>query len=128
MKPSNNENTPIDETVVVQHEDYKNQGTFRSAGFWMRFWAFLADLIIVFSINGIILSPLTFINEGAGVTVSVWTLKGILGGIVFYLYFLMMTKKLGQTVGKMIFGLQVIRIDHKPLQWRDLIFRAVVIR
>src|SRR5690625_5583509 len=46
--------------------------------------------------------------------------------IVLYLYFLFMTKKLGQTAGKMIFGLAVIRADEQPLQWRDLLFREVI--
>src|SRR5690625_1528776 len=78
----------------------------RPAGFWMRFWAFLADLLIVFSINGILLSPLKLISGGESLTISAWTWKGILGGIVFYLYFLLMTKYFNQTMGKMIFGLR----------------------
>ena len=98
----------------------------RLAGFWMRFWAFLADLIIIFSINGILLSPLKLINEGMSINIGIWTLSGLIGGIVFYLYFLMMTKYLGQTMGKMIFGLKVIRIDKGPLQWSDLLFREVI--
>lgn len=125
----NKNNHPNDDSLVVYQTDSDlDDRDYRLAGFWMRFWAFLADTIIVFSINGIILSPLQFINEGSGITISAWTLKGILGGIVFYLYFLIMTKKLGQTVGKMIFGLKVIRSDQKPLQWSDLIFREVVVR
>lgn len=98
----------------------------RLAGFWMRFWAFLADLIIIFSINGILLSPLKVINEGIGINIGIWTLSGLMGGIVFYLYFLLMTKYLGQTMGKMIFGLRVIRTDKEPLQWSDLFFREVI--
>lgn len=100
----------------------------RLAGFWMRMWAFLADLIIVFSINGLLLSPLHFLNEGIEITISVWTLHGILASIVSYLYFLILTKKTGQTLGKMIFGLRVVRMDHEALQWSDLLFREVVVR
>jgi len=102
--------------------------TDRFAGFWMRFWAFLADLLIIFSMNGILLSPLKLINEGMEIYMGAWTLRGILAAIVFYLYFLIMTKKAGQTIGKMIFGLKVIRVDHQPLQWSDLIFREVITR
>jgi len=112
----------IEETPVDQ------QGTDRFAGFWMRFWAFLADLLIIFSINGILLSPLRFMNEGAEIYINIWTLHGIMAAIVFYLYFLILTKKLGQTMGKMIFGLKVIRVDHQPLEWGDLIFREVITR
>lgn len=104
----------------------KLEVTDRHAGFWMRLWAFLADLLIIFSINGIILSPLKFLNEGVEISLGGWTLHGILAAIVFYLYFLFMTMKYGQTLGKMIFGLRVIRSDHQPLQWIDLIFREVI--
>ncbi|KAB8127483.1 RDD family protein [Gracilibacillus oryzae] len=100
--------------------------TKRYAGFWMRFWAYLADIIIVFSINGILLLPFQFINDGATIHVGYWTLNGILGALVFYLYFLFMTKYFHQTLGKMIFGLKVVREDSMPLGWSDLIFREVV--
>ncbi|QKY68453.1 RDD family protein [Lentibacillus sp. CBA3610] len=98
----------------------------RFAGFWMRFWAYLADLVIVFSINGILLSPFKFINDGDPTDIGFWTVTGIIGAIVFYLYFLLMTKYYGKTLGKMILGLRVVREDMEPLQWSDLIFREVV--
>lgn len=96
------------------------------AGFWMRFWAYLADLVIVFSINGILLIPFRFMNDGGGIDLGFWTLAGIIGVIVIYLYFLLMTKYFGQTLGKMIFGLRVVREDAEPLMWSDLVFREVV--
>lgn len=121
---------------VQQHQDQQHEQVLdtsppqeeRYAGFWMRFWAYITDLIIVFSINGILLSTISFVNDGAPITVGYWTLNAILGSLVFFAYFVLMTKKLGQTLGKMIFGLKVIRSDHKPLQWRDLLFREVVMR
>lgn len=100
--------------------------TIRYAGFWMRFWAYLTDLIVVFSVNGILLIPFKFINEGAVISIGFWSLAGIIGVLIFYLYFLLMTKHFGQTLGKMIFGLKVIRQDFQPLQWSDLLFREVV--
>ncbi|MRH41403.1 RDD family protein [Aquibacillus halophilus] len=111
-----------------EHVDYA-QAPFtnrRYAGFWMRFWAYLVDLIIVFSINGILLIPFKFINDGASLDIGFWTVTGILGSIVLYLYFLFMTKRFNQTLGKMIFGLKVIREDAEPLKWSDLLFREVV--
>ncbi|UJL47482.1 RDD family protein [Virgibacillus sp. NKC19-16] len=98
----------------------------RYAGFWMRFWAYLVDLIVIFSINGILLSPFKFINDGASIDVGFWTLTGILGAVIFYVYFLLMTKFFNQTIGKMIFGLKVIRNDLRPLEWSDLLFRELV--
>src|SRR5699024_9889338 len=98
----------------------------RYAGFWMRFWAYIVHLIIVFSLNGILLSPLRFIYEGEPIEADIWTISGILGTIILYVYFVWMTKWKGQTIGKMIFGLKVIHKEEKPLRWSDLIFREVI--
>lgn len=98
----------------------------RYAGFWMRFWAYLTDVIVVFSLNGLLLFPLKFIS--GGVNIGYWTLTGILSAVVFYVYFLVMTKYFGQTLGKMLFGLRVIRLDDKDPGWSDLLFREVVMR
>ncbi|MUK88841.1 RDD family protein [Ornithinibacillus sp. L9] len=100
--------------------------TKRYAGFWMRFWAYILDLIVVFSINGILFVPFKFINDGTVINIGFWTLTGIIGSIIFYLYFLLMTRKFGQTLGKMILGIKVIREDDQPLEWSDLLFREVV--
>ncbi|MDY0407735.1 RDD family protein [Paracerasibacillus soli] len=89
-------------------------------------WAYTIDLIVVFSINGILLSPLKVVTNGTEMNLGAWTLAGILGVIILYGYFVVMTKYFGQTIGKMILGLKVIRKDFEPLQWSDLIFREVV--
>ncbi|RKQ32950.1 RDD family protein [Oceanobacillus halophilus] len=104
----------------------EEQSTERYAGFWMRFWAYLADLIVIFSISGLLLSPLHFVNEGSAIEIGFWTLSGILNTLIFYLYFVFMTKYFNQTLGKMIFGLKVVRSDGKDLSWSDLIFREVI--
>ncbi|SHG19349.1 RDD family protein [Ornithinibacillus halophilus] len=96
------------------------------AGFWMRFWAYIIDWIVVFSVSGILLVPFKFLNDGMAIEVGLWTLQGILATIIFYLYFLLMTKFLGQTLGKMILGIRVVREDEQPLSWMDLLFREVV--
>ncbi|MGX4668061.1 RDD family protein [Cerasibacillus sp. JNUCC 74] len=100
--------------------------TYRYAGFWMRFWAYIMDLIVVASINGILLTPFKFINDGEVIEMGFWTLTGIIASITFYLYFLLMTKKFGQTLGKMIMGIKVIREDGEKLTWNDLLFREVI--
>ncbi|SDH73653.1 RDD family protein [Alteribacillus bidgolensis] len=98
----------------------------RYAGFWMRFWAYLFDLLIVFSINGLLLSPLMFLESQPVNILGFLTLQGVLSAITSYVYFLLMTKWLGQTLGKMIFGLKVVRKNAAPLTWPDLLFREVV--
>lgn|SRR5690625_3952395 len=99
---------------------------YRAAGFWMRFWAYLADLIVVFAINGIVLRLLNILG-GHQMMISQWTLGSIIATITFFVYFSMMTKYLGQTLGKVIFGLKVIPADNeRELSWLDVIFREVV--
>lgn len=123
---SNNENE-LEEIESVQTENIiPSQEEYRYAGFWMRFWAYLIDLIIVFSINGLLLSPLKFINEGIPIEISLWTVNGILAGIIYYVYFLLMTKFFQQTIGKMILGIKVVRENSENLLWSDLIFREII--
>ncbi|GGA85414.1 RDD family protein [Ornithinibacillus halotolerans] len=112
-----------EDSVIYQGTQISEQ---RFAGFWMRFWAYIIDLLVIVSVNGILLSPFKFINDGVAIDIGFWTVTGILGGIVFYAYFLLMTKYFGQTIGKMILGIKVIREDEKPLQWSDLFFREVI--
>lgn len=106
------------EDKAIETENY--------AGFWMRFWAYLTDVLIVMSLNSILLSPLNLLNEGSKITVSYWTLNGILAAVIFYLYFVIMTKFFSQTIGKILFHIKVVRLDGKPLQWSDLLFREVI--
>lgn len=110
---------PVDHASPPTNERY--------AGFWMRFWAYLVDLMVVASISGIISSTISLVSDGP-ITIGFWTLNAIVSSLVFYLYFLLMTKQFQQTLGKMIFGLKVIRSDRQPLQWQDLLFREVVMR
>jgi|SRR5699024_7854685 len=119
-------NDTEEKQIEVQNEESSAVQEHEYAGFWMRFWAYIVDVIIVFSINGILLSPLLFMNDGYPIEIGIWTLSGILSGIVYYLYFLIMTKTVRQTLGKMIFGLEVIRENDEDLTWLDLFFREVV--
>ncbi|MBO1001431.1 RDD family protein [Pseudogracilibacillus auburnensis] len=123
---SYNENE-IEETEIKQNQLTTSPNVeYKYAGFWMRFWAYLIDVIIVFSLNGLLLSPLAFINNGYPIELSLWTVNGILGAIVYYIYFLLMTKYFGQTIGKMILGIRVISESSDSLSWNDLVFREVV--
>ncbi|MFP7170821.1 RDD family protein [Terribacillus sp. 7520-G] len=98
----------------------------RYAGFWMRFWAYLVDLIVVFSLTGLLVQPFTMIDAFYEATLWIWSVSALLGGVIFFAYFLFMTKWRGQTLGKMIFGLRVIRKDGGGLSWSDTLIREVV--
>ncbi|HEY9576154.1 MAG TPA: RDD family protein [Pseudobacillus sp.] len=96
---------------------------FHYAGFWMRFWAYLLDLIVVGSISRLLIYPLfraADIDIGSG---GIFSAVNIATAIVFYLYFVLMTKWWGQTIGKMVFGLKVISLTDSGLSWKTVLFR-----
>jgi uncharacterized RDD family membrane protein YckC len=99
------------------------------AGFWIRFWAYLLDGIVVWGITNLTVSPLFTllgIEKKTGFfTISAYSLSTTL---VFLLYFFLMTLFFHQTLGKMVFGLRVISLDKKKkkLTWSSLLFREVV--
>lgn len=126
MDSYNNEVSIDGGNLVTQNESIPSQSDRRYAGFWMRFWAYIVDGIIIFSINGFLLSPFKFLNNGAIVQFGYWTVNGFAAAIIFYVYFLLMTKFFGQTLGKMIFGLKVVSEKEESLTWTDLFFREVV--
>jgi len=96
------------------------------AGFWMRFWAYLADLVIIGSLTRMIISPVFKALGGGFVDYSFFSAATIVEVAIFYLYFVLMTRYFGQTLGKMIFGLQVISLKDEKLTWGTLIFREFI--
>lgn len=99
----------------------------RYAGFWMRLWAYLVDVIVVFSISGIFTSMLSLSDSFSTFSLlGFWSANALVSGIFYYSYFLIMTKLTGQTLGKMIFNLKVISENGENLTWFDLFFREVI--
>lgn len=99
---------------------------YRYAGFWMRFWAYLLDLLVLFSINTIIVSPIIAITNLREIRIAYFSIEVIVVAIITLLYFLLLTKRWGQTIGKRVFGIKVISKKEAPLTWSALIFREVV--
>ncbi|MFB6467686.1 RDD family protein [Cytobacillus sp. Hz8] len=97
--------------------------TFRYAGFWMRFWAYLLDLIVIGSLNRLLIYPIfkaLDLNLQDG---NMFAPISVVTAILFYLYFVLMTKFFGQTLGKMVFGLRVIYLKGNKLSWSVILFR-----
>lgn len=95
------------------------------AGFWMRFWAYLADLVIIGSLNRILIHPVFTLIDGES-SFTLLLIEMISTSIVFYIYFLLMTKFFSQTLGKMIFGLKVVSLKEEQMTWGTLIFRECI--
>lgn len=103
----------------VKHKNY----ALKTAGFWVRFWAFLLDGFIISAVGGILVNPIFYLMDWS-LSDSVWYAPiSIITAIFYYSYFVLMTKFFGQTLGKMVFGLRVISLKHDQLTWSDVLFR-----
>src|SRR5699024_6133156 len=47
----------------------------------------------------------------------------MLDALIFYIYFVLMTKFFKQTIGKMIWNIRGERLDRQPLSWSDVLLR-----
>lgn len=117
----------VDNNPIVDNEQID---TFKPkiAGFWIRFWAYTIDLLIISALSGIFVKP---VFRVADLTVSnppflLFTPFKITLLLLFILYFALMTKFFGQTVGKMIMGIKVLPQEGAKLTWDIIIFREVI--
>lgn len=95
----------------------------KPAGFWVRFWAYLLDVSVVWGITSILLKPV-FGILGIETSGAEWYAPyAILSAILFYSYFVFMTKFFRQTLGKMVMGIQVVSLKQEKLTWGTLLFR-----
>ncbi|MEI4769273.1 RDD family protein [Psychrobacillus sp. FJAT-51614] len=109
--------------VTAQHSD---QFEHKAAGFWIRFWAYIVDLLVLSSIGMLLIKPI-FRLFSLEINDPTWYAPfTLITAIVFYAYFVLMTKFLNQTVGKMIFGIKVISKDGEKLKWSTVLFREWV--
>lgn len=87
------------------------------AGFFRRGVALGVDWLIAHWLTAPILSLLAFLTDNGPMTYTVKT-------AIFLAYFTVLTKlNHGQTIGKMLLGLQVIRRDRGTLTWTDVLLR-----
>ncbi len=105
--------------------------TWMIARFWTRFWAYLIDLIIVSSVSSLaifflarLLAPEEGLLASGMIARLVPSTIGFLG-IIGIAYFSLMTYFFGQTLGKMIQGIRVIRTDGKKLDMLTVLIREV---
>lgn len=95
----------------------------KPAGFWVRFWAYLIDLLLISAVTSILVKPI-FLLLGLETGDSPWYAPyAIISAILFYAYFVLMTKYFNQTVGKMIMGIRVVSLKTDKLSWSTLLFR-----
>lgn len=117
--------TEISQKQVNREERYvlTNQIPIRFAGFWMRFWAYLFDLIVIASIDRIIINPIFRLLKISLTEFNMFAPISIATAITFYTYFVLMTRFFNQTLGKMVFGLKVVDLEGRKLTWGTILFR-----
>ena len=119
--PTSNETE--DETNGTGIDSKPDQYPIRYAGFWMRFWAYLLDLIVVGSIERLLVKPMFRWLDISITEFNMFAPISIASALIFYLYFVLMTKYFNQTLGKMVFGIKVIDLKGDNLSWGTILFR-----
>ena len=84
------------------------------AGFFRRFFAFTLDWIILSILADIVRFAYRFGGGSQGDMISV-DAAIVLSAILFFLYFTLLTAESGQTLGKMVMGVRVVRTDGTNL-------------
>jgi uncharacterized RDD family membrane protein YckC len=98
---------------------------YRVAGFWARLLAYALDLVCIYIISSIAVSIISSISK-IPQNYLVWMKKNtFMLGAVGFAYFTIMTRYWGQTIGKMICGIMVIRQDGKDIDWTTAFVREV---
>ncbi|WP_096436127.1 RDD family protein [Alteribacter populi] len=125
---SNSKHTENEDKFEQQVYEQENEevAEVHYGGFWMRFWAYLVDLLVVSSINGVVVGIFLTMIGLDNLTFGIYSLAGLMTALVSYSYFVIMTKLIRQTLGKRIFGLLVISESEDTLTWGDVVFREVV--
>ncbi|QLK86255.1 RDD family protein [Staphylococcus sp. 17KM0847] len=129
-----NDSNNFNPTRIKHHTPNEQQGTminqyeldaFFYAGFGRRFFSYIIDLIVLWAATQIILKPiyaLTGIDEWQ-LWIDYFSVNHMLSAVIYFLYFIMMTRYFQQTLGKMILGIKVYTKDIDQLQWPDILMR-----
>lgn len=114
-------NQGIENTHIIVTDELTSQ--IKYAGFWMRFWAYLLDLVVIGSLERLVVRPIFRILDIPLFATEFYAPITIATAITFYAYFVLMTRYFQQTLGKMVFGLKVISIKGEKPTWKTIIFR-----
>lgn len=99
-----------------------------TASFFSRFIAFLIDGLAIWGLNQIIVNPVVKLLglQDAYLLAPIINVTTIATGIIFFLYFILMTYFFKATLGKMITGIHVINKDGGKLTFNQVIFRELI--
>lgn len=98
---------------------------FLYAGFGRRFFSYVIDIVILWAITQLILTPifsLTGMDEWQ-LWISYFNVANVLKALLYFAYFVLMTRYFQQTLGKMILGIKVYTDEITALSWSDVLMR-----
>lgn len=117
--------------------EFMAQARLRYAGFWPRLAAFLVDLAVILpiigalSVLGVLLANLVPREpQGFGYVIGailialVLAIVGVVVGTAL-LYFPILEGRFGQTVGKRLLGLRVLKEDGLPIGYKEAFLRRL---
>lgn len=116
--------------VKLSHDQHEDMTCYRPAGFVLRWYALTLDLSFFAPIDLLVHLPFNRLIErysAYGYDVRVAVLNTLLIILPLLLYVIAPTALYGQTLGKAIVGLRVVRNDwHADLSFRAVLLREIV--
>ena len=117
----NEEDKPIDGTHPGEEAEITTETVrYQPAGIPSRALSYLADILIIYALTNLFFGGLPAAES------PLWIVSLASVGIIGSLYFLLTTYFFQQTIGKMIFGIEVIGSDGNKPGFLSLIFREVI--
>lgn len=99
-----------------------------TAHFFTRLVSYLIDLIVIWSASQILIYPILGMLgiKDLHFWLPIFSVTNIAWGLLYFLYFILMTYFFRQTLGKMITGISVIDKDGKGLSFSQVLYRELV--
>jgi uncharacterized RDD family membrane protein YckC len=93
---------------------------WRFAGFWLRVLALSIDILVLVCFSYIAENVLGANSRGLE------SLSGLFDFVIPIAYYVILTVVYGQTLGKMLVGIKVIRQDRQAHTWGNILVREVI--
>lgn len=114
-----------DLTLPTSIEDYMTLSKNFYAGFWIRFVAYVIDMIVIYAVASL-LNTLSFGLLNKQVDFPILGEESLSYVIVMFTYFISMTYFFSQTLGKMIMKIKVETNRGDKLSLADVVYRELV--
>ena len=114
-----------DFSLPTSLEDYLVLSKNFYAGFWIRFVAYLIDMIVIYAISSL-LNTFSFGLLNKQLDFPILGEESLSYVIVMFVYFISMTYFFSQTLGKMIMKIKVETNKGEKLSLADVVYRELV--